>query len=244
MVEDVAVRCEALSVRYRKSLALADVSFKAQRGERVAVLGHNGSGRSSLLKAIAGLAPASGRIELNGECIDTMPAHSRIRNGVSMVMEGAGFLGTLTVDEHLRLFARASIGRGDERPESIYSVFPRLAERRHVLSRNLSGGERQMLKIGSALLQAPVLLLLDEPTAGLAPRIALDLAQQMRQLCIDRGITAILAEQSPEFARRFADRVLVLKAGRVAFDRPIDESSYFNVLQAMGLAVEGQRAIG
>jgi branched-chain amino acid transport system ATP-binding protein len=198
---------------------LDDVSFRVGEGAKVALVGANGAGKTTLLRSISGLHPCrSGTVELDGRRIERLPAERMPGLGLSHVPEGRGVITELTVEENLRLGALA---RGRVRPadlDRVYSLFPAVADRRHAPGHTLSGGERQMLVIGRALMASPVLLLLDEPSLGLAPRIVARIFELLRQLTRDDGLTILLVEQNARSALSVADRGVVLNLGRVVAD--------------------------
>lgn len=202
---------EDLRVRYGAVEAVHGVSFAANAGEVTALIGANGAGKSSTLAAISGLVPARGRIRFDGRDIAGAPPHAIVRAGVVQVPEGREILARMTVEENLlmglRDGERSALG-------SAYERFPILRERRALLAGSLSGGEQQMLAIARALLARPRLLLLDEPSLGLAPlvvkRVFEILAELKRQ-----GVTMLLVEQNALRALRLADRAFVMELGRV-----------------------------
>jgi len=208
-----------LGAGYGPITALEQVTFAAPRGRITAVLGANGAGKTTLLRSISGLHPCrSGTVELDGRRIERLPAERMPGLGLSHVPEGRGVITELTVEENLRLGALA---RGRVRPadlDRVYSLFPAVADRRHAPGHTLSGGERQMLVIGRALMASPALLLLDEPSLGLAPRIVARIFELLRGLTRDDGLTILLVEQNARSALSVADRGVVLNLGRVVAD--------------------------
>ena len=202
---------EDLRVRYGAVEAVHGVSFAANAGEVTALIGANGAGKSSTLAAISGLVPAGGRIRFDGREIAGLPAHAIVRAGVVQVPEGREILARMTVEENLLMGLR---DRDRSTLGSAYERFPILRERRALLAGSLSGGEQQMLAIARALLARPRLLLLDEPSLGLAPlvvkRVFETLADLRRQ-----GVTMLLVEQNALRALRLADRAYVMELGRI-----------------------------
>ena len=214
----LAVR--GLSAGYGPVTALSDVAFTAARGRITAVLGANGAGKTTLLRTVSGLHRArSGSVELDGRSLAGVPAERMPALGLAHVPEGRGVITELTVEENLRL---GGLGRGRpvaagdlERP---YGLFPALADRRAAATGTLSGGERQMLVIGRALMAEPTLLLLDEPSLGLAPRVVVQIFELLRGLVRDEGLTVLLVEQNARSALSVADRGVVLHLGAVVAD--------------------------
>ncbi|CAN5241000.1 MAG: ABC transporter ATP-binding protein [Nocardioides sp.] len=216
----------SLSADYGAVRALKDVSFDIEQGTVTAVLGANGAGKTTLLRAVSGLTKASSGTATLGE-IDLLrtPTEEMTRIGLSHVPEGRGVIAELTVAENLRLGelgARRGIERRFDR-ERIFDLFPILGERRHAVAHTLSGGERQMLVIGRALLAEPTMLLLDEPSLGLAPRVVVQIFALVRDLVDSDGLTVLLAEQNARSALSIADRGLVLGQGRLVADERADD---------------------
>lgn len=208
---------DTLTIRYGKHLAVDGVSLSVARGETVVLLGANGAGKSSLLKAIAGLVkPASGDVRVDNTSLATIPAHAIVDHGVAVVPEGRGIFPALTVEENLRLGANPSHARGLEAKtrDSVFALFPRLAERRGQIAGTMSGGEQQMVAIGRALMSSPNYLLLDEPSLGLAPIVTQELFAALAQIRAT-GLAILLVEQNVRESLALADRGYLLEAGRV-----------------------------
>ncbi len=209
-----------LSVSYGAVQALIGVSLYVQRGEIVALIGANGAGKSTLLRTISRLIkPKSGEIRYMGEDVLAMRADTVVRKGVAHVPEGRRVLARLSVEDNLLLgaYTRSNRPKIRENLERQYRRFPRLRERRTQLAGTLSGGEQQMLAIARALMSEPQLLLLDEPSLGLAPIIVRDIFQIIRELNAD-GVTMLLVEQNAQLALQNAQRGYVLEAGSVILD--------------------------
>ena len=207
-----------LSVSYGPVQALSDISLEVREGEITALVGANGAGKSSLIHAVAGLTPAAGgTVAFRGEQVLGMPSHRIFRRGVALCPEGRTVLGGLTVEENLKL---AAAGRRSF--DDLYELFPRLGERAASRGASLSGGEAQMLAIARALAQEPELLLLDEPSLGLAPNAVQAIFALLPQLR-DRGLTILLVEQNLVQALRAADRAYLLESGRIARQGPARE---------------------
>jgi branched-chain amino acid transport system ATP-binding protein len=208
------LKVDGLEMSYGPVRALQGVSFDVPERTITAVLGANGAGKTSLLRTLSGLVRArAGRVELDGTDIGRMAPERIVRLGMVHVPEGRGVIEELTVDENLRLGGLVR-GRGADRSE-VYDLFPLLAERRDRAAHTLSGGERQMLAIGRALMARPRLLLLDEPSLGLAPRVAAQILGLLRRLRDDTGLTVLLVEQNAHGALSVADHGVVLSLGRV-----------------------------
>jgi branched-chain amino acid transport system ATP-binding protein len=208
------IRVEGLSVNYGAVRALRDVTFEAPTGQITAVLGANGAGKTTLLRTISGLvAPKAGSIFLDEKALVGVATENIARMGVAHVPEGRGVIEELTVEENLRLGAMASKVNLSEGLNEQYERFSALGERRKKLCSTLSGGERQMLAMSRALIAKPRVLLLDEPSLGLAPQITAQLMRVIRDLCENEHLTVILVEQNAKSALRIAHRAVVLHLG-------------------------------
>jgi branched-chain amino acid transport system ATP-binding protein len=209
---------EQLRLTYGAVAAVKDVDLSVLPGEVVALLGANGAGKTTMLRAISGLVrPRAGSIRFLGERIDRLPPSRIVRLGVAHCPEGRRVFGSLTVAENLRLGAAARIERTtiEADRERVYRLFPILAERRHQQAGTLSGGEQQMLALGRALMARPRLLLLDEPSLGLAPLIIETIFRTLADLKRS-GVTMLIVEQNITAALDLADRAYVLRTGEVA----------------------------
>jgi branched-chain amino acid transport system ATP-binding protein len=210
-----------LVAAYGAVRALSGVDLSVPAGSITAVLGANGAGKTTLLRTVNGLVRArDGEVRLDGRPVTRLPPEDLVRLGLGHVPEGRGVITELTVEENLRL---GGLWRRD-RPglktdlATMYGMFPLLAERRGKAAETLSGGERQMLALGRALMGRPRLLLLDEPSLGLAPRVAAQIMAVLRRLRADEGLTVLLVEQNARSALSIADRGVVLGLGRVVAD--------------------------
>jgi branched-chain amino acid transport system ATP-binding protein len=199
------------------------VSIEVDRREIVTLIGPNGAGKSTLLKAIAGLiAREAGHVRLDGRDVTALAAHEVVAAGIGFVPQTGNVFTTLTVHENLTVGAHVVRGSLTERLERAYGLFPPLAARRALRARTLSGGERQMLAIARALMTDPAVLMLDEPTAGLAPLVVDEVFRRLRRLA-ESGIAVLMVEQNAKAALRISDRGYVLAEGRNRFAGPARE---------------------
>jgi branched-chain amino acid transport system ATP-binding protein len=213
------LQVEELETAYGPIRALDGISFEVKQGSITAVLGANGAGKTSLLRTLSGLVRArAGRIRLDGRNIGQLPVERIVRLGMAHVPEGRGVISELSVEDNLRLGGLWRGGGGRDGLAGVYETFPRLAERGAQPASTLSGGERQMLVIGRALMSRPRLLLLDEPSLGLAPIVSAQIMRLVRDLRRDTGLTVLLVEQNAKAALSVADRGIVLSLGRIVAD--------------------------
>jgi branched-chain amino acid transport system ATP-binding protein len=233
------LKVEHLEVRYGDLIGVADVSLEVPRGSIVALLGSNGAGKTSTLNAIAGLIPVSrGRIMLDERDIAGQPAYAIVRKGLALSPEGWRLFVQQTVENNLLLgsTALADKSKVTQMLERVYTLFPRLAERRRQRAGTMSGGERQMLAVGRALMSEPKLLLLDEPSLGLAPAIIETMYETFQRLH-KAGLTVLLAEQSVDLALEVADHAYVLQVGRSVLSGKASELSKNPDVQRVYLGV-------
>jgi len=212
---------DRLHVKYGNVEALHGISLSVHQGEIVTILGANGAGKSTTLRAISGLLkPSGGEVRFDGRPAHAIPAHERVRLGIAQAPEGRRIFGTLTVRENLVLgaFTRSDLGRIAGTMEWIYRLFPILKERRDQLAGTLSGGEQQMLAIGRALMAKPRVLLLDEPSLGLAPLLVKAIFQTIREINQTTGVTVVLVEQNARAALKLAHRGYVVEVGRIVLE--------------------------
>ena len=214
--DEAQLEVRDLTLSYDGIRALHGVSFTVRAGEIVTLVGANGAGKTSVLRAISGLAPFEGSIRFEGQDLRRVPAHRIVGLGIAHVPEGRGIFGNLTVDENLRLatWQRRDRARIETDLEQVLETFPRLRERLRQPAGTLSGGEQQMLAVGRALMSRARLLLLDEPSMGLSPRLVKEIFRVVEE--INRGgVTVLLVEQNANMALQIASRAYVLETGTV-----------------------------
>ena len=208
------LKVEGLNVRYGKSHVVFDFSVDIEDGELLAVLGRNGAGKTTTIRGIVGLLPgASGKVSVGGRDMSSWPAHRRTRGGIAYVPSGARCFQSLTVDENLAIAAHAN-GDHSWTKKRVWELFPKLELLKNNLAGGLSGGERQMLAVGRALMSNPRVMLLDEPTEGLAPVLVQSIGTLLATLK-STGVSILLAEQNHHMALRVADRAAFIEKGRV-----------------------------
>jgi branched-chain amino acid transport system ATP-binding protein len=219
------LRVHNLNVYYGVIHALHDVSLEVAEGEIVTLIGSNGAGKSTTLLALSGLLqPAGGAIEFDDKDLMDVPPHRRVNAGLVQVPEGRRVFATLSVAENLDLgaYTRRDKAAKQQDLEEVFTMFPRLRERRNQPAGTLSGGEQQMLAVGRALMSRPRLLLLDEPSLGLAPLLVKEIFQVLKRIR-DRGVTVLLVEQNAHMSLAIADRAYVLETGRIVMSGPAAE---------------------
>jgi ABC-type branched-chain amino acid transport systems, ATPase component len=204
-----------IAVHYGKIAALKDVTLSVDEGEIVALIGANGAGKTTTLKTISGLRPlTAGRIVFEGTDISRMPGHKRVAVGIGQAPEGRGVFPGMTVQENLLMGSYTRKGSVAKELAEVYELFPRLAERKSQSGGTMSGGEQQMIAIGRALMAKPRVLLLDEPSMGLAPILVNQIFDIIKEIN-SRGTTVLLVEQNAQQALHLANRAYVLETGRV-----------------------------
>ena len=226
---------KALRVAYGGINAVKGIDLAVDEGEMVALIGANGAGKTTTLKAICGLLHHAGTVQLRGEDVSNLSAYQLVERGLALVPEGRGVFGRLTVRENLQMGAYVRNDKAEIRTdlERIYALFPRLAERRNQTGGTLSGGEQQMLAIGRALMSRPKLLLLDEPSMGLAPLMVEKIFDTVRMVS-QEGVTVLLVEQNAKLALEASNRGYVMESGLITLadgaaallDNPLVRKAY------------------
>ena len=205
-------------MRYGGINAVKGIDFTVDTGEMVTLIGANGAGKTTTLRALTGLArPAAGRVRYNGADITALASHQLVRRGIALVPEGRGIFPRMTVAENLALgaYSRSDVSAIDADRDRIFQLFARLAERRGQAAGTLSGGEQQMLAIGRAMMSRPRLLLLDEPSMGLAPLMVHKIFETIREIAAG-GVTILLVEQNAKLALETCDRGYVMESGEIS----------------------------
>ncbi len=210
------LKVENLFVNYGAIQAIKGISFEIAKGEIVSLIGANGAGKTTTLRAISGIVESTGSIFLNGTNLSHTPAHARVKLGLAQSPEGRGIFPQMTVKENLQLgsYSRSDKVQITKDEQHCFELFPRLKERLHQLAGTLSGGEQQMLSISRAIMCKPELLLLDEPSLGLAPIIVSQIFQIIKNLNA-QGMTVLLVEQNAKQALSISDRAYVLETGNI-----------------------------
>jgi branched-chain amino acid transport system ATP-binding protein len=216
---------DSLYVSYGKIEVLRGLSFAVEEREIVGVLGPNGCGKSTALKAISGLLTPIGKVLYRDRDVTTAGIAERVRSGITLVPQGKNVFASMTVQENFLMgaFCRSDKAGVAEDCEFWFRFFPQLADKRHRLAGQLSGGEQRMVAIARGLMARPSLLLLDEPSLGVAPVVLAELGRGIRRLREELGLTIVIVEQDVPFALEIADRILVLAGGKVALDAPPSE---------------------
>ncbi len=223
MSDEILFQIKDLEVSYGSIAALKGISLEVRKGEIVTILGANGAGKTTTMRTISQLLKAkAGSIRFKGHELTQMPAHKIVKLGISHSPEGRRVFGILTVEENLTLgaFTRSSIDK--KTLQWVYDLFPRLAERRKQLAGTLSGGEQQMLAIGRALMSNPEMVLLDEPSLGIAPILVKAIFEQIKEIA-KQGVTVLLVEQNAKAALKLADRGYVLDLGKISMSGTAEE---------------------
>ena len=219
-MSDPILTVDDLQVGYGRVEAVRGVSFRVDRGSLVTLVGANGAGKSSIINAVSGmLRPSGGRITFDGHDVTRTPAHKLVRRGLVQVPEGRQILATLTIEENLRMGAWHTRSSAQRSIDAMYDRFPVLAERRDLPAGALSGGEQQMLAIARAMVAAPTVMLMDEPSMGLAPKIVDEVFRVIEEIRAS-GTTVVLVEQNARRALRAADHGYVLQSGEIVHSGP------------------------
>jgi branched-chain amino acid transport system ATP-binding protein len=220
------LQLKGLRAGYGRAEVLHGIDLHADKGSVITVIGPNGAGKSTLLNTVMGILPGKGTIEFRGQDISTLTLEERVMNGMALVPEKRELFSTMPVEDNLLLggFRQMRLGNAQWRSklDDVYSIFPRLQERRTQLAGTLSGGERQMLAVGRALMSGPELLMLDEPSLGLAPLIVREIFSIIERLR-ETGVTIVLVEQNARAALQVADHGYVLEMGELSAQGPASE---------------------
>ena len=226
MSDEIALKVDTLDVHYKDFQALWNVSLAVQAGKIVSVIGANGSGKSTMLNTVAGLMkPSRGTITYSGQRIDGRPAYDVLGLGISLVPEGRRVFARLTVYENLMMgsFLPKSRGRKEEALGKLYELFPILRSRGDQMANTLSGGEQQMLAIARGLMSKPKLLMLDEPSMGIMPKLITEIFEMIQRVNQQEGLTILLVEQNVQEALELAHYAYILQTGRMVMEgKPAD----------------------
>jgi branched-chain amino acid transport system ATP-binding protein len=232
-------------IAYGKVEAVRSVSLDVAENEIVTIIGANGAGKTTLLNAIMGILPLKGRVTFGGEDLAQLEIEDRVASGLSLVPEHRELFATMNVEDNLELGAfRVARAQAKNSFERVYTLFPRLKERRRQLAGTLSGGEQQMLAMGRALMGTPKLLMLDEPSLGLAPIIVADIFRTIGELR-SAGVSVLLVEQNAQAALKIADRAYVMELGEFILSGPASDIAANQRVAAsyLGFAHEGESAV-
>ena len=214
---------EDLEVFYGKACSLHKVSISVEKGEIIGIIGPNGAGKSTLLDSILGLTSCNGRIEFDGTNLRQLPATKIVRCGIAYAPEARNLFSYMAVKDNLLIGAYRAKPNREKNLQMVYDLFPILAKRRNQEAKTLSGGEQQMLSLGRALMSNPRLLLIDEPTIGLAPLVCKEIAGVLKKLNQDKGITIVITEQNVNFALTLSKEIYLLETGTIKMKgRPDD----------------------
>ncbi len=223
---------DQLSAFYGKAQALHDVSLGVEEGSIIALVGANGAGKSTLLDSIMGLTQTTGDVRFNGASISKSNSAQIVQSGIGYAPERFNLFPYMTVRDNLLVGAFTARQDVEKNMDMVHTLFPRLAEREGQETSTQSGGERQMVSLGRALMTSPRLLLVDEPTIGLAPKVCLEISDVLRRLRTDFGLTVVITEQNANFALTLAERVYVLESGHLVADGTPEELAKDDALSA------------
>jgi len=242
-MKEPLLKVRGLHAGYGRATVLHGLNLKAARGSVVTVIGPNGAGKSTLLNALMGVMPARGEIDWRGTSITRRTLEERVQDGIALVPETRALFGSMSVEDNLLLggYRQVQLGRRAPPMDGVFTLFPRLQERRAQLAGTLSGGERQMLAVGRALMGQPELLMLDEPSLGLAPLVVRSIFATIVNLRAT-GVTILLVEQNARAALEVADYAYVLEMGEIVLEGPADDlardprviDSYLGAARATG----------
>ncbi|MBZ7985209.1 ABC transporter ATP-binding protein [Campylobacter sp. Cr9] len=230
------LRVKNLSVHYGLIKAVDDISFHINSGEIVSIVGSNGAGKTSTLNAILNIPKRSGEINFLGYEIERHKTHTLVQKGISLVPEGRKIFANLSIEDNLKMGAFYNADNYEHLKEQMYRLFPRLKQKNNTLARNLSGGEAQMLAISRALMGEPKLLMLDEPSLGLAPKIVGEVFEIIKVLK-NEGITILLVEQNAKQALKISDRAYVLEHGKIVLEGKGEELAENNEIRKKYLGI-------
>jgi len=217
------IEIDNLCAFYGKAQALSNVSLTVKPGETIAIVGANGAGKSTLLDCIMGLVKTTGTIRLNGEDVTGLKPADMVKRGIGYAPERFNLFPHMTVRDNLLVGAYTARDDIEENMAAVHRLFPRLAEREAQETSTQSGGERQMVSLGRALMTSPAVLLVDEPTIGLAPKVCAEIAEVLKRLSAELGLTVIVTEQNANFALSLASRLYVLEGGHVTAEGTAEE---------------------
>ena len=224
------IEIDNLSAFYGKAQALSQVNLHVDKGEIIAIVGANGAGKSTLLDSIIGLVSCTGTIRLNGSDVSGKSSSYMVESGLGYATERFNLFPYMTVRDNLLVGAHTARADVEKNIATVEKLFPRLAERKNQETATQSGGERQMVSLGRALMTSPEILLVDEPTIGLAPKVCLEIAEVLRKLSTELGLTVIVTEQNANFALSLAKRLYVLESGKVTATGTAEELSQDDTL--------------
>lgn len=209
------LKLEKMSAFYGKAQALHDVDIEINQGEIIAVIGANGAGKSTMLDSIMGLTQTTGSIQYEGDEISGKSSQDIVRAGIGYGSERFNLFPYMSVYDNLMAGAFTARNEAKKNLQQVYALFPRLQERRDQETSNMSGGERQMVSLGRAMMTNPKLLMVDEPTIGLAPKLCGEIAESLKRMRDEYGLTIIITEQNAQFALTLAERIYVMESGKV-----------------------------